>query len=483
MSAPSISDDAWPAALKRGDTPTSSEIAIMSLKSASLFAPLLCAACSLPPEAEQLQGTWISDGYGIAAQVKGGRVDTYAISDKTCISEGSDPLFGLFAVFDVDIAADNRAFLLRQKDTAQAIRFNRVATLPERCATPPADTPTANLETFLDIFATHYAFFDLYGVDWNAQSARARAQVTDTTSDAMLFGVMAEAIAPLQDGHIGLKARINGEKQIFEPNPGALFARIQAQAIAAGENPDTAEKAFRDQFWDQHIAQTILRGQGTTAGEGFVQYGILAPKVGYISFLTMAAFGGGDIGNLQGDLIAINGILDDVFASFDAAGVERVVIDMSLNFGGYDEVALAIANRFAAAPVFAYSEYPFDAVDPIDLRRNVTPSNRANFIGPLTLLTSDMTVSAGEILTLALRALPQTTHVGEATRGAFSDVLEKELQNGWIVELSNEVYTDNKGNVWEGRGVTPHHQFAVLEGPDPLQSHQSALERILGLPR
>lgn len=447
----------------------------MARKPLIFATPLLCIACALPPEADTLQGAWVSDGYGIAALVTGGKVETFALSKKTCLSEGTDPLFGLLLTFDIDIQPDNQSFLLRQQDTAQAIRFERVAALPAICANPPGDTPRANLETFLDIYATHYAFFDLYGVDWDAQSARARAQVTDSTTNAALFNIMREAIAPLRDGHIGLEARIDGTKRIYEPNPGALFAQIQAQAIAAGENPDKAEVAFRNHFWKDHIAKTILSGQGTMTGEGFVQYGMIAPKTGYLSFLTMAAYADGEIGDLAADLAAVDRILDEVFATFAANDVDHVVLDMSLNFGGYDEVALAIASRFAAAPVFAYTEYPADADEPIVLRRNVTPSNRQNFTGPVTLVTSDMTVSAGEILTLAFRALPNVTHVGEATRGAFSDVLEKELQNGWIVELSNEVYTDKDGIVWEGRGIIPQDRFPVFEGADPLSTHRAAI--------
>ncbi|MCF2870338.1 S41 family peptidase [Octadecabacter sp. G9-8] len=447
----------------------------MTRKPLFLLTPLVCMACALPPEADQLQGAWVSDGYGIAAMIDGRSVETFMISDRTCISEGRDPLWGLFQVFDIEISPDNRAFLLRQQNTIQAIQFNRVAALPDHCTHPPANTPTANLEAFLDIYASHYAFFDLYDVDWDEQSAAARAQVSDATTDADLFAVMVNAIAPLPDGHIGLKANINGTRQLFEPNPGALFARIQAQARTAGQNPQTAELDFRNHYRHVHIPQTILNGRGTTAGNGFVQYGFVSPKVGYINFLTMAAFATGDIGDLAGDIDAVNDILDDAIEGFEQAGVTNVILDLSLNFGGYDDVALTIANRFAAEPVFAYSEYPADADDPITLRRIVVPSARQTYTGPLTLLTSDMTVSAGEILTLALRPLPQVTHVGEATRGAFSDVLEMTLPNGWIVELSNEIYTDHQGIIWEGRGITPDHSVAVFDGSDPLATHLGAI--------
>lgn len=456
----------------------------MAPKSLIFFAPLACMACALPPQTDLLQGAWVSDGYGIAAVIEGGRVETFALSDHTCISEGTDRLIGLLKAFEIELAANNRAFLLRQKDTAQAIAFNRAAHLPAICSTPPANTPTANLDAFLDIYATHYAFFDLYGVDWDAQSAQARAQVTDATSEKDLFQIMVNAIAPLRDGHIGLKAKIDGKRHFFEPNPGALFNRIQSQARAASKSPRDAEVAFREHFWYQHIAQTVLGGNGTMAGEEFVQYGFVAPKVGYISFLTMAAFSNGEIGDLVGDMAAVDDILDDALASFQRASVDNVVLDMSLNFGGYDDVALRIASRFAAEPTFAYSEYPYDADDPITLRRIVIPSARMTYTGSLTLVTSDMTVSAGEILTLALRALPQVTHVGEATRGAFSDVIEKTLPNGWIMELSNEVYTDKHGIIWEGRGVTPDRAFPVFEGPkDALAIHFEAIQHAATLRR
>lgn len=111
----------------------------------------------------------------------------------------------------------------------------------------------------------------------------------------------------------------------------------------------------------------------------------------------------------------------------------------------------------------------------------MTPHAGTTFTGPLTLITSDMAVSAGEILTLALRALPQTIHVGEATRGAFSDVLEKELPNGWRIELSNEVYSDHRGIVWEGRGVRPDHSVRVFEGAEPLEVHGVAIARVLSM--
>jgi carboxyl-terminal processing protease len=76
-------------------------------------------------------------------------------------------------------------------------------------------------------------------------------------------------------------------------------------------------------------------------------------------------------------------------------------------------------------------------------------------------VTDRETISAAEILTMCLRALPNVTHIGEATRGSLSDILTKDLPNGWTLNLSNEVYLDSERKGWEGKGIPPHTEFMV----------------------
>ena len=451
----------------------------MSLKHLAIATPLACLACASSPQSQALQGIWLSNAYGMGAEIKGQGVETFAVANTTCLSEGSDPLLGLLAEFDITVADDGQSFDLSFEGTDQIMRFDRQARLPDQCQTPPPNTPLGNFDVFADIFATHYAFFDIYGVNWDRAVAKARRQVTPETSDQELFAIFSALLAPLKDGHIGLKARIDDTRQFFEPNLGDLFAKIKAEAVASGQSPEEAEDAFRELYWEDHVANTVLGEQGQTVGNGFVQYGLIAPQTGYINFLTMAGYATGDIGDPLSDIAAINDIMDEVIASFDAAGVSHVIIDLSLNFGGFDDAALTIAGRFATEPVLALSEYPDDAREPIVLKRNVTPSARPRYTGNLTVLTSDMTVSAGEIFVMGLRARSQTTHAGEATRGALSDVLEKELPNGWIIELSNEVYRDHEGVLWEGRGIKPERALQVFQGAGPLQPLAAAIMSLI----
>jgi carboxyl-terminal processing protease len=81
------------------------------------------------------------------------------------------------------------------------------------------------------------------------------------------------------------------------------------------------------------------------------------------------------------------------------------------------------------------------------------PQGKRQFTGPVYYLQSDYTVSAAEIFSLAMMALPNVTRVGTPTYGVLSNALEKKLPNGWSVGLSNEVYVAVDGNLYEGRGI------------------------------
>ena len=78
---------------------------------------------------------------------------------------------------------------------------------------------------------------------------------------------------------------------------------------------------------------------------------------------------------------------------------------------------------------------------------------------------------------LALLQHPRITRIGEATRGMLSDAMERHLPNGWILSLSNELYSAYDGSLYEGSGVPPHVALPFLDrgdleaGCDPMLDH------------
>ena len=70
--------------------------------------------------------------------------------------------------------------------------------------------------------------------------------------------------------------------------------------------------------------------------------------------------------------------------------------------------------------------------------------------------------------------------VGESSAGAYSDMLGKRLPIGWTFWLSNEVYFNHQGQVYEGRGQPPDIE-APLAREDLEAGRDVALETAMAL--
>lgn len=148
----------------------------------------------------------------------------------------------------------------------------------------------------------------------------------------------------------------------------------------------------------------------------------------------------------------------------DARGM---VVDLRFNSGGWDRVALALAGRFAAADAPAFTKHAVRSDVAVEAQTVATvPTSGRRHTGPVAVLTSDATISAGEVAVLALRVLPNARTFGWPTYGALSDELAYILPNGWEGTISNEVYTAAEGQVYGNRGVPPAQPAVELSSED-----------------
>ncbi len=133
-----------------------------------------------------------------------------------------------------------------------------------------------------------------------------------------------------------------------------------------------------------------------------------------------------------------------------------MIIDVRFNQGGFDKVSSDIASRFTNQEHIAFSKKARlgDSFTE-DQIISLSPKGDFQFNQDIVLLTSPLTASAAEIFALYLKDLPYVTIVGENTNGGFSDILTHALPNGAIIGLSNEIYSDMNGVVYEGIGVGP----------------------------
>ena len=251
---------------------------------------------------------------------------------------------------------------------------------------------------------------------------------------------------------------------------------IEAYASREGISRNKAILRHQKGYW-KHDIREILGKRPKTVGRDGIKYGITPNNVGYIAIMAEGNYVRG--GNLEKDVQAAHRIMNEILSSFTEQNVKAVIVDVSANMGGYDAVSLAIAGHFTDTEHLAYSKEAGDAIEPAVTPLYVRPAQGARFTGPVYVLTADLTRSAGETLTLALRALPNVTHAGQRTRGALSDEFYKALPNGWYISMSNEIYKDPKGRVWEGIGIEPEIPLTVFRTDDPTIGHVAAVREIL----
>lgn len=427
----------------------------------------------------ELDGVWRSNGYGYAATINDAGAVLYDVTASTCVTAQDEPAPVNAVYTRYRLSADGDRVRFSTHNDPYEYEFRRVETLPSACATLTPNTPLGNFEAFAAYFAEHYAFFELYGVDWDSVVTAARRRVTPDMSDEALFALMSEMLSGIRDAHVEINAEIDGEARGFDANMGMTEDAIMANAVARGETARDGLRAFRRMYWNDDVAERILGGQGSAIANNRIQYGLIHGDIGYIAILTEGGFGDGSFDSEVGERELLDRAMGEALTAL--GGARAMIVDVSMNFGGYDFISRAIAGHFTGERRIAYRKLAADADGTIFTDVFTEPSNGARFLGPVWVLTSDVTVSGGETLTMAMRALDNVTHVGMPTRGALSDTLVKTLPNGWEISISNEIYLDADGVAWEGRGITPEIEVQVFDPNDPMSGHAAAVGRVVEL--
>jgi C-terminal processing protease CtpA/Prc len=107
----------------------------------------------------------------------------------------------------------------------------------------------------------------------------------------------------------------------------------------------------------------------------------------------------------------------------------------------------------------------------------VRPAHAPDYSGPIAILTSDLTYSAGETFTQAMmRRAPGPVRIGLATQGVFSDILNRALPDGIVFGLPNEEFLTRGGQTFDNRGVPPDIGVPVFTSYDLRHNLDPALD-------
>ena len=442
----------------------------MKLTSKSACSGLLLASIlSLGIQANPLKmdGVWASDGYGRVLEIKDGNVNVFGVTNVSCLlRESQSSIEFQRQINRVNLSEENR-FSYYDEGGITRYDFSRLEHLSDACveATDAESNsdPGANFEVFWHSFNENYAFFDTHDVDWTAVYEEYRPRVSVETSDEDLYAILTEIIKLLDDSHVSLQG--NDLTASYSGHPGTLANLLQ------DELPE-GDKATREKYIT--IAKPIIAGRylkesHRQAVGGQFTWGWAAEGIGYLSIDYMAGYIADENATLRDSQHLVDATMDRVIKELE--GAKGFIVDARWNGGGYDSNALHIAGHFTDSQLLAFTKRARNG-DSLTAEQEIFIPWHAveKFDGPVIFLCSSDTLSAAEIFSLAMMAMPNVTSLGEPTVGALSDTHIVDLPNGWRLSMSNEVYKAVDGIVYEGQGI-PVDIHMVPEEDSTLESY------------
>ena len=443
------------------------------------FEPIRPAAgeASAPPTA--LQGIWVSRGYGWLVEIGEERIRAFDHSLAGTLEQAGDPIMLIEGVQHRFVG--DALQITGIPGSSSVYTWDRLPEIPPSVAHPPTADPLSVFDYFWSVMDIHYAFFEERGIDWNARRAEYRPRIEAETSEGELWEILCAMLTGLNDAHMSLNATVDGVESTFvdggcrELDP-ALEAAFQSQDRYS---PLPRYRSWWHRRYRNIIKEEILGGVFHQDADEQVLWGRLGP-LGYVNVFGMGGFSDNeDEDDMLAEVAAVHQVMSKILT--ELADCDGIILDITMNSGGYEEVQMAISSHFVDERRIGFRKIPLDVqgsktVEPQSFY--LFPAAGKRYLGPVSLVTSDYTVSAGEDFTMAMRQLPHVTHRGSRTRGAISDILNKRLPNGWELALSNEAYLDVDGHCWEAKGISPQVSVPVFTREDIEYAHHDAILEI-----
>ena len=292
--------------------------------------------------------------------------------------------------------------------------------------------PEGLFEELWGTFSERYAFFELRGVDWEAQRRKYRPLVNADTTDEQLFAIFCKMLKPLNDGHVNLKAT------------GIKKGRFNAETEARFYQEFSSNKKLKQ--YAQAVAGTLEKaGFGPPQKRAGILVSRTSEKYGYLQVLEVEG----------PSTKKLNAALDEILTTFQ--GKEGVIVDIRDNPGGTDKCVYTIMSRFADKKRVGHHRRTRRGPGADDYSEKKTvylePHPKLTYTGPTICLTNDASFSGADVFAMLMADLPQVTLVGEPSNGIFSNMLEKKLKNGWKYSLSHQRYYSADMICYEGKGI------------------------------
>ncbi|MDO8342191.1 MAG: S41 family peptidase [Cellvibrio sp.] len=439
-------------------------------------------------------GQWYAPAYGYVLSVSAEgdifTVKTYSVTENYCLLQNVDANLALAELKHKYIHSNiARETLLESKgDYPPGVEYEKVKQLPAVCEENLQKVKTdsgynfdakKDLEIFWQTFHELYINFELRGVNWNEAYKTALTSVDNVENEEELFEFLSTLIAPLGDGHAVLiktplsqsldesitAAFENEETPIFSASTQlTIYQKITNEYMQTlePELTDAQMESADDYFLINYskifdnifgYADELFDIKERAAGE--IVWFKTNNNIGYLIIGSMSDYTEGKstvISDIASDVAIAEAAISDALK--DLEDTDGLIIDIRVNGGGQDQVALTFVRHFMNQSQVVYSKSAGHGAWATPTQDVVLDPQSDNiYLKPTAVLVSGDTASAAELFTIAMASLPQVTIIGEPTAGAFSDILVKRLTSDILFGISNETYLDTQGNNYEGVGI------------------------------
>ena len=275
-------------------------------------------------------------------------------------------------------------------------------------------------------FDQNYSYFELKEIDWRASYNKFHPRAAALNSYQELLDLSSEMLAPLMDVHV-----------YFDKGDGNKIVTYTADSFINWKR-ETWLSTVRANNWIQ-----MQKNWGHATMEG-------------IPYLAFEGWNEHQINVEEFDEVM------DLYRDKEA-----LVMDVRMNGGGNDAIALLVASRFAdqrrIIELVQFRNGPNHTDFTPVQSRELTPRGDWQFTKPVIVLSGRGVYSSNETFISAMKELPHVTVIGDTTGGATGNPKFFKLKNGWKYSVSNWIaYTPDMIPI-EGNGIPPD----ILVSPAP----------------
>ncbi|PTS99032.1 hypothetical protein DBR11_13555 [Pedobacter sp. HMWF019] len=402
---------------------------------------------------------WLQEGYGRCLKIDDSTYTYYNINNIDCKTLVDGKLSGRFRVVSM-----NRNKLVLNPGGIVNYSFNKVASVPPKCTriSPNRASYDDNFRVFWETFNNNYAFFQERNVNWEQVYTEYLPRVRKLNSQKEFADILIEIVKKIGDGHIrleipdSLKTRISRTTPVTKPKRTTtdIIADIKKKYLVNAHTYNNGVIAWGE-LRNAKIAYILIKDMNN-----FSNY--ISPSEGYqpnfAKNYDKIKATREPLVQFEDEYKGVDKVMEKILS--DIGKSDSVVIDLRFNGGGLETVALRLLSYFVNESKHVLSVAAKSTKGKTTKQEYTLQSaGHATYTGKVYLLLGPGTASAAEIFALAAHSYKNITTIGSRTAGIFSEILWKELPNGWEFSLSNEIYTDPSGKTYEGTGIPVNYEL------------------------